>query len=151
MRRPSGENSTSYKLRAVAPQDQKAAKEAYERVQALIKALKQQAEAEAAHRSKKRKSTEHDHEMGTARKARDRGGEKGDARRRPPRKRPKNWKDGTFSGILISRGLTSAAVAVGNLLRSHTLKHECTECIGGASLIAVSLANSKRAGERSRR
>lgn len=29
---------------------------------------------------------------GQARRSRDRGGEKGDARRRPPRKPPKGWK-----------------------------------------------------------
>ena len=39
-----------------------------------------------------RPSTTEKHQRGTARKSQDRGGEKGDARRRPPRKRPDGWK-----------------------------------------------------------
>ncbi len=39
-----------------------------------------------------RKSTKSKHESGQARKAKDRGGEKGDSQRRPPQKRPTNWK-----------------------------------------------------------
>jgi RHS repeat-associated protein len=45
-----------------------------------------------AHKNKGRPSTEEKHQEGEARKSRDRGGEKGDARRRPPRKRPDDWK-----------------------------------------------------------
>jgi RHS repeat-associated protein len=46
----------------------------------------------AEHTKGKRKSTKEDHEAGDARRGRDRGGEKGDARRRPPRIRPDKWK-----------------------------------------------------------
>ena len=46
----------------------------------------------AEHKKGARPSTKAKHQKGQARKARDRGGEKGDSRRRPPRKRPKNWK-----------------------------------------------------------
>ncbi len=46
----------------------------------------------AEHKSGARKSTKGRHQSGTARKRRDRGGEKGDERRRPPRKRPDDWK-----------------------------------------------------------
>jgi RHS repeat-associated protein len=45
-----------------------------------------------AHRKNRRPSTEQKHEEGTARKRIDRGREKGDKRRRPPRKRPPKWK-----------------------------------------------------------
>ena len=38
------------------------------------------------------KSKKNDHEYGKARNKRDRGGERGDENRRPPRKRPDNWK-----------------------------------------------------------
>jgi RHS repeat-associated protein len=44
------------------------------------------------HTSGARPSTKQKHEDGQARKTRDRGGENGDERRRPPRKRPLNWK-----------------------------------------------------------
>lgn len=44
------------------------------------------------HKSGARESTREKHEEGQARKDRDRGGEKGDARRRPPRKPPNGWK-----------------------------------------------------------
>jgi len=47
---------------------------------------------EAAHKTGERESTREKHEAGEARKSRDRGGEKGDARRRPPRKPPNGWK-----------------------------------------------------------
>ena len=46
----------------------------------------------AAHRKGKRKSTEGKHTKGEARKAKDKGGEKGDIRRSPPRQRPPKWK-----------------------------------------------------------
>jgi hypothetical protein len=46
----------------------------------------------AEHTSGARKSTEQDHQAGKARKQRDRGGEKGDKERPPPRRRPKGWK-----------------------------------------------------------
>jgi RHS repeat-associated protein len=46
----------------------------------------------AKEHTQERPSTKDKHEEGQARRARDRGGEKGDARRRPPRKRPDNWK-----------------------------------------------------------
>jgi RHS repeat-associated protein len=45
-----------------------------------------------AHRKGKRESARGRHEQGEARTQRDRGGEKGDVRRRAPRKRPKGWK-----------------------------------------------------------
>jgi RHS repeat-associated protein len=45
-----------------------------------------------AHRTDERESTRPRHEEGEARRARDRGGEKGDARRRYPRKPPDKWK-----------------------------------------------------------
>ena len=48
--------------------------------------------AESEHTKGARPSTKQDHQTGTARKRRDKGGEKGDERRRPPRKRPKGWK-----------------------------------------------------------
>lgn len=41
---------------------------------------------------KRRPSTKNKHELGDARRGADRGNEKGDDRRRPPRKRPPNWK-----------------------------------------------------------
>jgi RHS repeat-associated protein len=44
------------------------------------------------HTDNARPSTEEKHQKGRARKKRDRGGEAGDARRRPPNKRPPNWK-----------------------------------------------------------
>jgi RHS repeat-associated protein len=44
------------------------------------------------HTKNARPSTKEKHEKGIARVNKDRGGEKGDVRRRPPRKRPKNWK-----------------------------------------------------------
>ena len=47
---------------------------------------------EAAHKTGERESTREKHEAGEARRSRDRGGEKGDARRRPPRKPPNGWK-----------------------------------------------------------
>jgi RHS repeat-associated protein len=47
---------------------------------------------EARHKKDARASTEQKHEEGEARKSQDRGGEKGDAVRRPPRKRPYGWK-----------------------------------------------------------
>ena len=43
------------------------------------------------HDKNARPSTENQHQKGKARKARDRGGEKGDVRRDPPRKKPNNW------------------------------------------------------------
>lgn len=46
----------------------------------------------AEHTKAARPSTKEDHEEGQARKKKDRGGERGDERRRPPRKRPPNWK-----------------------------------------------------------
>jgi len=48
--------------------------------------------AGAEHTKGKRNSTKGKHERGRARKAKDRGGEKGDAGRRYPRKRPPKWK-----------------------------------------------------------
>lgn len=55
------------------------------------------ATVENAHKTGERKSTEQKHEEGEARKARDRGGEKADPKRRPPRNRTKpqggrQWK-----------------------------------------------------------
>jgi RHS repeat-associated protein len=47
---------------------------------------------ENAHKTGERESTREKHEEGQARRSRDRGGEKGDARRRPPRKPPNGWK-----------------------------------------------------------
>jgi hypothetical protein len=47
---------------------------------------------EDAHKTGERESTRGKHEQGEARKSRDRGGEKADAGRRPPRKPPKNWR-----------------------------------------------------------
>ena len=44
------------------------------------------------HTSNARPSTQGQHEKGKARKQKDRGGEKGDKKRRPNNKRPKNWK-----------------------------------------------------------
>ncbi len=44
------------------------------------------------HTKNARPSTKTKHEEGQARKAIDRGGEDGDKNRRPPRKRPPNWK-----------------------------------------------------------
>ncbi len=44
------------------------------------------------HRENQRESNREKHEEGLARKQRDRGGEKGDENRRPPRKRPPEWK-----------------------------------------------------------
>jgi hypothetical protein len=46
----------------------------------------------AEHTKGKRPSTEEQHEEGQARRNRDRGGEKGDVRRPPPRVRPHNWR-----------------------------------------------------------
>ena len=46
----------------------------------------------ADHRKNKRKSNQPKHEQGNARRQADRGGEKGDARRRVNNKRPKNYK-----------------------------------------------------------
>ncbi len=46
----------------------------------------------AEHKNGKRPSTRGKHEQGQARRAKDRGGEKGDARRDPPRIRPKGHK-----------------------------------------------------------
>ncbi len=46
----------------------------------------------ADHTKDARPSTKDKHEAGQSRKNKDRGGEKGDARRRPPRKRPDGWK-----------------------------------------------------------
>ena len=46
----------------------------------------------AAEHTNDRPSTKDKHEKGKARKRRDRGGEKGDDRRRPPRTRPDGWK-----------------------------------------------------------
>ena len=47
----------------------------------------------AEHKSNARPSTQEQHQKGQARKGKDAsGGEKGDARRRPGGKRPKNWK-----------------------------------------------------------
>jgi RHS repeat-associated protein len=51
-----------------------------------------QANASAEHKKGARPSTEEKHEQGEARKRKDRGGEKGDKRRAPPRKRPDGWK-----------------------------------------------------------
>jgi hypothetical protein len=50
------------------------------------------AQASAEHNKGARPSTEEKHQEGQARRSRDRGGEKGDARRRPPRKPPNGWK-----------------------------------------------------------
>ncbi|MBV8784669.1 MAG: RHS repeat-associated core domain-containing protein, partial [Gammaproteobacteria bacterium] len=61
---------------------------AYESLDALLKA----AMAAKEHSSGARPSTEEKHEKGEARKRRDRGGEKGDERRDPPRKRPPDHK-----------------------------------------------------------
>jgi RHS repeat-associated protein len=47
---------------------------------------------EEEHTSGARPSTEGQHQKGKRRKKMDRGGEKGDEARRPPRKRPDNWK-----------------------------------------------------------
>jgi len=47
---------------------------------------------ENAHKTGERESTREKHEEGQARRSRDRGGEKGDSRRRPPRKPPNGWK-----------------------------------------------------------
>ena len=44
------------------------------------------------HVNKKRPSTKKKHEDGIARKGKNRGGEKGDKNRRPPRRKPKGWK-----------------------------------------------------------
>ena len=44
------------------------------------------------HSKDARPSTEQKHQDGEARNKRDRGGEKGDARRTPPRKRPDGWR-----------------------------------------------------------
>ncbi len=49
-------------------------------------------EFSAEHTKGARPSTKGKHEEGQARRGRDRGGEKGDAGRRPPNVRPKNWK-----------------------------------------------------------
>lgn len=62
------------------------------------------------HTKNKRPSTQEKHEKGKARKGVDRGGEKGDERRRPPRIRPKNWKGpwpplGIFPPLLIPEWL----------------------------------------------
>jgi RHS repeat-associated protein len=46
----------------------------------------------AEHVKGARPSTENKHQQGEARKAQDRGKEKGDERRRPPRKRPPDWR-----------------------------------------------------------
>jgi len=59
---------------------------------ATYEAMKSVVEVENAHKKDARPSTEPKHQEGEARKARDRGGEKGDARRRPPRKPPDKWK-----------------------------------------------------------
>lgn len=48
--------------------------------------------AMAEHTKNARPSTLEDHKSGKARKKRDRGGEEGDRRRGPNRKRPGNWK-----------------------------------------------------------
>ena len=50
----------------------------------------------AEHKSKSRPSTKPKHEEGQSRKAKDRGGEKGDARRDPPRRRPPDWPGGPW-------------------------------------------------------
>jgi FlaA1/EpsC-like NDP-sugar epimerase len=47
---------------------------------------------DAEHTKGARKSTKEKHQQGKARKARDRGGEKGDARRGVPRKAPNNYQ-----------------------------------------------------------
>ena len=44
------------------------------------------------HTKNARPSTKGKHEQGTARKKKDRGAEKGDIKRTPPRKRPDKWK-----------------------------------------------------------
>ena len=44
------------------------------------------------HRKNKRKSNRPKHQKGTSRKSIDRGGERGDTFRWPPRKRPDKWK-----------------------------------------------------------
>jgi pyruvate/2-oxoglutarate dehydrogenase complex dihydrolipoamide acyltransferase (E2) component len=46
-----------------------------------------------AHKNKARPSTEQKHQEGESRKGRDQGSEKGDDRRRPNRKRPKDWNE----------------------------------------------------------
>jgi RHS repeat-associated protein len=46
----------------------------------------------AEHKKNARPSTKNKHQEGRARVKKDHGGEKGDIRRRPPRKKPTNWK-----------------------------------------------------------
>jgi RHS repeat-associated protein len=58
---------------------------------------KSKAERESGEHTKNaRPSTKNVHQKGKARKKKDYGGEKGDARRRPPRRRPKDWPGGKY-------------------------------------------------------